>query len=120
LNEKDTLDYKRIGQRIRDFRGKKKLSQADLADAAQISLSHISDIELGKTKMKLATFVRICETLQVSSDTLLRPNTPEVNGIYQNEFSELLKDCTPGEIDSILAIVKEIKYRMRNHHSAED
>ena len=59
--------------------------------------------------MMLSTFVRITEALQVSADVLLRPDVPEVNGIYRNEFSDILVDCTPSEIDSILRIVKELK-----------
>ena len=59
--------------------------------------------------MLLATFVRITEALQVSADVLLRPDIPQVNSIYQNEFAEVLGDCTPDEIDSILKIVKELK-----------
>lgn len=34
-----------IGKRIRDIRTNKKMSQADLADKANISLSQVSDIE---------------------------------------------------------------------------
>lgn len=109
MKEIDSVDYKRIGSRIREIRVKRKMSQAELAEKTQLSLPHISDIELGKTKMKLSTFVSLTEVLQVSADSVLRSNIPEVNGIYQNEFSELLSDCTPSEIDSILKIVKELK-----------
>ena len=105
----ENIDYLKIGSRIREIRIKKGLSQAMLAEAANISLSHISYIELGKTKMQLSTFVRICEALQVSSDSLLRADVPEVNTIYQNEFSDLLSDCSPTEIDTILRVAKEMK-----------
>ena len=57
--------------------------------------------------------VYITEALQVSADVLLRTNIPEVNGIYQGEFKDLLADCSPAEIDSILKIVKELKTTMR-------
>lgn len=85
------------------------MSQADVAAAARISLSHMSDIELGKKSMQLATFIRLAEALQVSADHLLRPDVPEVNLLYQNEFATVLEDCTPSEIESILKIVKELK-----------
>ena len=42
-------------------------------------------------------------------EEVLRPDIPQVNSIYQNEFGEILGDCTPDEIDSILKIVKELK-----------
>lgn len=80
---------------------------------AFISVPHMSEVENGKTKLRLSTFVYITEALQVSADVLLRPNIPEVNGIYQGEFNDLLTDCTPAEIDSIIKIVKELKTTMR-------
>ena len=90
------------------------MSQAELAAKANISLPHISDLELGKSRMMLASFVRITEALQVSADSLLRPDIPEVKNLYQSEFADILDDCTPAEIDSILKIVKELKTTMHN------
>ena len=103
-----------IGKRIREFRVKKNMSQAALADKANVSLSQISDIERGKTSMRLTTFIGIVEALQVSADVLLRADIPEVNTLYKSEFAEVLADCTPSEIDSILKIVKEVKRSMHN------
>lgn len=102
-------DLIQIGQRIREARLAKKMSQADLSFESNISLPHISDIELGKKKMNILTFCKIIEVLQVSADEILRPNVPEVNRIYQTEFSDLLSDCTATEVESILKIVREIK-----------
>ena len=104
--------YVKIGARIRETRLKQNMSQADLAEKAHISLPHISNIELGKNIMNLATFIQIVEALQVSSDLLLRPNIPEVTNLYANELSDLLVDCTAEEIDSILNIVKQLKTTM--------
>ena len=103
-----------IGKRIREFRVKKNMSQAALADKANVSLSQISDIERGKTSMRLTTFIGIVKALQVSADVLLRTDIPEVNTLYKSEFAEVLADCTPSEIDSILKIVKEVKRSMHN------
>lgn len=117
VKELDHELNKRIGARIREVRIQQKMSQADLADKAHISLPHVSELELGKKGMKLSTFIQIAEALQTSTDRLLRPDIPEVNGIYQNEFSELLSDCTPTEIESIIRIIKELKTSM---HSKKD
>ena len=106
-------EYKSIGSRIKECRLARHMSQAQLADKSGLSLPHISKIEHGKVALKLPTFICITEALQVSADTLLRSNVPEVNAIYQNEFSDLLADCTPVELDSILNIVKEVKRSMR-------
>ncbi len=112
MDDKQKEENKNIGMRIREIRVQKHMSQANLADKANISLSQVSDIENGKSAMHLATFIRIVEALQVSADVLLRSDIPEVNNIYRSEFAELLEDCSPSEIDSILKIVKEVKRAM--------
>ena len=112
MTEHDLTESQLVGSRIRDARINRRMSQADLAAKANISLPHVSNIEKGKTSMKLETFIRIIEALQVSADSLLRPDVPEVRSLYQSEFDELLADCSPKELDSILKIVRELKSTM--------
>lgn len=102
-----------IGQRIREARQAAGLTQADVAFAAGIGTSHISDIERGKKQMSILTFCKIIEAIRVSADSILRPDVPSVNYLYQEEFSELFKDCTAAELDSLLKIVQEIKSSLR-------
>ena len=108
-----------IGERIRNARMMKKMSQQELATKANISLPHISDIEHGKQSMKLITFVRIIEALQVSADEILRADVPVVNKLYQNEFSQIVKDCTPTEIETLKRILLQVKQSMRTAPSQE-
>ena len=61
-----------IGARIRELRIAQRMSQAELAEKSNISLPHISEIELGKSDMKLQNFIRIIEALQVSSDSIIK------------------------------------------------
>lgn len=120
MSDKLTDEYKKIGSRIREVRISKGMSQADLSEKAHISLPHISDIELGKSRMMLTTFIKVIEALQVSADSLLRPDVPVVNYMYQVEFSDILEDCSPSEIDSILKIVKELKATMHSRKNEYD
>ena len=114
------FDYVVVGERIRAIRVAKWMSQADLAFAAHIATSNVSDIENGKTKMWLATFVKIVEALQVSADSILRPDVPEVNILYQKEYAQLLADCTPSEIEAIMKISKEVKASLKAKNDNED
>lgn len=120
MDAKQQEEYKKIGARIREIRLQKHMSQANLADKANNHLSHISDIENGKSTLLLPTFIRITEALQVSADVLLRSDIPEVNKLYKSEFAEVLEDCTPSEIDSIIKIVKEIKRSMHSPKTNND
>ncbi len=118
MNDQETALYKAIGCRIREARLKLGMSQAALAERSRISLPHISDVELGKKKMQVATFIRIAEALQISTDELLRPDIPEVRNIYSSELAEALSGCTPAEADSILKIVRQLIETMK--HPAEE
>lgn len=111
---------KQIGQRIREIRLSKGMTQNDLAFAAHISTSNVSDIELGKSRIWLTTFIKIVEALQVSSDVILRLDVPEVNELYKKEYSEILEDCTPSEIEAIMQIVRQVKSTLHTPKSNED
>ena len=102
-----------IGERIREARMAQKMSQQELAAKANISLPHISAIEHGKQSMKLDTFVRIIEALQVSADAILRADVPTVKQLYQSEFSRLIEGCSPAEIESLKQIILQVKHTMK-------
>ena len=114
-NEALQREYEQIGARIRNARIERKMSQAELAAKANISLPHISSIELGKTKMLLSTFTRVIEALQVSADSILRANVPTVTSMYASEIAELFEDCTPSELESLKSIIKNLKTTLRNN-----
>lgn len=82
---------KEVGSRVQQARKKLKLSQAELAEMVQISTSHLSDIENGKTNIGLDIFISLTEALQVSADWLLQTNVPQVNTIQNQEASEILE-----------------------------
>lgn len=120
VSEVNMEELVRLGKRIKDERVKKKMTQQELAYKSNLSLPNISKIECGKAQLRLMTFVQIAEALQVSTDELLRPNIPSVKGVYSNEFSELFDDCTPAEIESMLAVVREFKARLRSQKENYD
>ena len=107
-----------LGQRIKAVRIERGMSQAELAEKANIGFPHISDIERGKTHTKILPFVRIAEALQVSADDLLRINIPKVKVLYQSELAELLEGCSPSEMDSLLQILQQVKAAFQtNQHN---
>ena len=105
---------KLVGKRIREIRKNKNLTQAELASMAGMAPSNISEIESGKTSIKLMTFCRIVEVLQVSADDVLRANVPAGRQSCQQEYSALLADCTPEEIDTINGFVRNLKATLRS------
>jgi len=100
---------KKLGARIQEARRAQNMSQVDFADKLNISLSHMSDIETGKSNFGVDILMRITEVLQLSADKLLRTDIPEVNAIYAAEVESILDGCTPEEADTLLKMLREMK-----------
>lgn len=113
----DTLRL--VGQRIQDVRRQRGISQTGLAEQLNISPSHMSNIETGRTNFGVDIFKRITEVLQISADYLLRSNVPAVTDIYAEEISNLISDCAPSEVEAMKNILKEMKSAFRNVKKAD-
>lgn len=111
---------KEIGDRIREARKKKRLSQSQLSELLDISPSHMSDIENGKTNIGLDIFMHLTEILQVSADWLLQTDIPPVNTLLNNEAYNIFADCTSSEAQILLRIIKEIKMAIQEAKEKKD
>lgn len=60
-----------IGERIRKSREIAGFTQERLAEAIDVSTQYISDLERGVTGASTATLIRLCNTLNASSDYIL-------------------------------------------------
>lgn len=100
------MDLKAVGQRIKEAREAKDLTQEDLAAIVDLSPTHVSVIERGLKVAKLDTFVAIANALDVSADSLLIDVvTQSTNGVT-NDLSELLMKLPLKEKRKILKAVK--------------
>lgn len=72
LNEKmeKREELKKIGESIKKYRIKKKLTQANLAEMANISVQTLSNAEIGKTELRIISLIKISVALKVSLDDL--------------------------------------------------
>lgn len=65
------MNRKQIGKNIQSRRKELKMTQAELAEKAQLSNIHISHIETGSVNMSLDTLLAICHVLKVTPNDLL-------------------------------------------------
>ena len=100
---------KPVGKRIQDARKAIGMTQADLADKLDISVSHMSSIETGRANFGVETLMKITEIQQVSADSLLRTDSPEVSVLYAGDLDALLKDCTAEEVESMMNMLRQMK-----------
>jgi len=67
----DTL--KRFGQKVRELRIKKGISQEQLAELSGLHRTYISSLELGKRNVSLINIFALAKALGVTPDKLLKP-----------------------------------------------
>ena len=96
-----------IGERVRQARLAKHMSQMDLAEAIGMSVSFISNIEVGKQAMNIRVLIAISDVLNVSADWLLR-NPTELD-VTVDEIVKELENCSPRERETILKLVQTMK-----------
>lgn len=109
------LDYAAIGQRIRMFRIKRGWKQSDLAEKSGVEPSNISHIERAATKLSLPTLVSIANALEISLDEIVYNSLIKNKHIYVKEIDELVGDCDPKELSSIIQIIRTTKGIIRNY-----
>lgn len=100
---------KAVGERIRDVSKLKGISQEELADQAQLSTAHVSEIIRGKKEMRISSLCRIAEALNTPTDYLLRPAISSSEAYYKTEFNEILDGCSHAQIELIIRMAREIK-----------
>ncbi len=62
--------YEKFGLNVVFYRKRKKLTQIQLAELADIDRSHISVIELGKVGVSFDVIFRLCEVLETTPKEL--------------------------------------------------
>jgi len=111
------MDYYRIGQKIRKYRKLNGLSQENLAEMVNISVTHMSHIETGNTKLSLPVFVDIANALNVATDDLLN-NEKIKRDVAVSEIAEILNNSSSEQIRIISDIIKATKLSLdrNNRH----
>lgn len=107
------IDYKQIGQKIRQKRLQKSMSQDKLAEMCDVGTTHISHIETGNCIPSLKVFISILNALSVSADELLCDELIKSEPVHLTEISELLGDCTSHELMVIRNVTEALKAAMR-------
>lgn len=89
------LDYSIIGQRLKQARLSKNMTQEDLAEKLDISVAFLSRVERGNSHINLKRLNQICRILDVSEGYILNGVSSKSENYLSKEFSDLLKSCKP-------------------------
>lgn len=109
------VNYKTIGKRIKETRIQQHLTQAELAEITDMSVSYICCIENAKKHASLESLVRISNVLGVTVDELLNGNQLHNPTEYQTDIDLLMSDCSGSEKRFIFEQISAAKSILRNN-----
>lgn len=102
-----------IGARLKQARLAKNMTQAQLAEAAGISISFLSNIENGRQVMNIQTLIALLDSLNISADWLLNNSTDSAAHAVTYEIEKELTSCSAKERAAILKLIQLMKESIR-------
>ena len=109
------IDYKDIGQRIKDKRILQGLTQEKLSELVGIGPSHMSHIESGSTVPSFEVFISILNALNCSADELLCREVAAAKPLLNSWLSDIIADCDPTETKILSDIVISARQTLRKN-----
>ena len=109
-----------LARNIKEFRGRRNWSQADLAEKAGLSIVYLSDIERGNKWPYLDTMVKLANALELDIYQLLMPKNippPTVAAIldkYNEEVAAILTKNFKTTEKNLLRSLEALKNQYRN------
>lgn len=97
------FDLFKIGAKLYEIRRNKGLTQADVAEKAELSDRTYADIERGHVNMRIETLLKICSALNITPNDILV--TDDDFGISEQNLIDLLKDRSISEKKTALKLL---------------
>lgn len=97
---------KKMGLKIKKLRERRKLTREKLGEMAEISDRFIYDVETGQKGISAETLYKLSRALNVTSDYLLFEAEENKNEL--SYVTEILKNLSPSELESVEKIILEI------------
>ena len=98
------FDLHTIGNKLLRIRKRMGMTQADVAEAADLSDRAYADIERGCVNMRIETILRICNVLHITPDELLT-DEPGSLAYQQQELWNRLSACNAKDRETALQLL---------------
>ena len=105
-------DFQIISNNIKYLRMKKGYTQEQLAEAADLSVSHLSKVESGQRRIGMKAYLSLLKALDVSEDDYISLTATEEKENYFKKYQELMEGCTKAEQKFLIDTMEEIKGNM--------
>lgn len=111
-----SLNFKIIGNRIKELRLRNGFSQEKLAEMCNLAVSHVSRMESAKRHPSLECLVKLGDVLGVTVNVFLYGNQKNDLTGYQLYLLEIVEDCDNYEKKVIIDIVAAAKKSIRENN----
>lgn len=102
------IDYGLIGNRIKEKRLEKQLTQENLAEGLDVSPEYISKIENGRVQINLKRLAELSLILEWPIEYLIVGSVMQAPDYKANEFIQLLEGLSSKEKDVVYKITELI------------
>ncbi len=106
--DESRLDFGIIGERIKQKRREKGITQEMLAEKMDLSIAYLSRVERGEANINLKRLVQISELLDINVSELITGTTTGTEIYLDREMKNVLSGCTPEKQKLIYNIAKII------------
>ncbi len=97
------FDLDIIGNNLYKFRKSIGLTQAEVAEKADLSDRTYADIERGSVTMRVDSLLKICSALKITpNDILMSDNDPV---IMEEDFVSAVNSCSSKEKETVLKLL---------------
>lgn len=114
-----TINFKKVGKRIRNAREEKHLTQADLGALCECTNNHLSHMETGQSKPSLTMLLRLSNALGKDLNYFIL-DTPYVSPscVINTEIAEKLNRCDSSTLVAVNEII-DILLKQQNELTAK-
>lgn len=92
-----------IGNNLYKIRKNRGLTQAEVAEKADLSDRTYADIERGSVNMRIETLLKICKALNITPDEILTQENSRP--ISAEELTEIINQCSENEKQTALKLL---------------
>ena len=103
--QKDHSVEQIIGKRIQKIRKAKGYTQQQFSEMVGLSTNYLSDVERGKSSVRLDKLVKIINALECSANDVFMDVIDCGYMIKSSKVSELIEELPPKEQEKVLAVL---------------
>jgi len=103
-----STELKLLGKRVRTLRKAKKMTQEQLATAADSGAKYISELERGEANVTVTLISKLAEGLGVATSELFENDHEEDRKKLEQSISQLVSEANDEQVKLLYRVVKGI------------